>query len=256
VLGHQLVIVSDAHLGATPPAVEEALLAFLASVPTLGDSLLVNGDLFDFWFEYRRVIPRSGFHVAAALAALRRKVPIVMIGGNHDRWGGDFWRVDLDIGFFPFRTRFSVGCRQVLAVHGDGLTEQHWSASLMHRLTSSRVVVGTFRALHPSMGFWLADRMSHGLGNSTRDAAVLDRAAEHQREWAERMLKESPEVGLVIMGHTHRPAITEPIPGRQYLNPGAWLEGFRYAVATEGGAELRRFGPDPGTVTTPAEGGS
>jgi UDP-2,3-diacylglucosamine hydrolase len=235
VLGHQLVIVSDAHLGATPPDIEEAMLAFLETVPSLGDALLVNGDLFDFWFEYRRVIPRTGFRVAAALAALRKRVPIVMIGGNHDRWGGDFWRRDLDIGFFPFQTR------QVLAVHGDGLTEQHWSATLMHRLTSNRFIVGTFRALHPSVGFWLADRMSHNLGNSTREQAVLDRAALRQREWAEQRLREKPEVGLVVMGHTHRPAITEPEPGRQYLNSGAWLDGFCYAVATERGAELKRF---------------
>ena len=85
--------------------------------------------------------------------------------------------------------------------------------------------------------------MSHGLGNSTRDPAVLDRAAERQKEWAERTLRDTPEIGLVIMGHTHRPAITEPVPGRQYLNPGAWLEEFRYALATERGAELRVFSP-------------
>jgi UDP-2,3-diacylglucosamine hydrolase len=213
-------------------------------VPGLGDSLLVNGDLFDFWFEYRRVIPRSGFRVAAALAALRKRVPIVMVGGNHDRWGGDFWRDDLDIQFHPFRTTFSVGDRKVLAVHGDGLTEQHWSATLMHHLTSNRLVVGTYRALHPSVGFWLADRMSHGLGNSTRDPAVLDRAAGRQREWAERTLREMPDVGLVIMGHTHRPAVTEPEAGRQYLNPGAWLDGFRYGTATAREATLRVFPAD------------
>lgn len=240
-LGHQLVIVSDAHLGATPPAVEERLLAFLERVPDLGDALLVNGDLFDFWFEYRRVIPRTGFRVAAALAALRKRVPIVMVGGNHDRWGGNFWREDLDIGFFPFRTQFAVGSRQVLAIHGDGLTEQHWSASLMHRLTSNRMVVGAYRAMHPSVGFWLADKMSHGLGNTTRDPAVLDRAAALQREWAERMLKDTPDVGLVVLGHTHRPAITEPLPGKQYLNPGAWLDGFCYGIATETGAALHTF---------------
>lgn len=217
------------------------MLAFLETVPTLGDALLVNGDLFDFWFEYRRVIPRTGFRVAGALAALRKKVPIVMIGGNHDRWGGDFWRKDLDIGFHPFRTRFAIGSRQVLATHGDGLTEQHWSATLMHHLTSNRLIVGTFRALHPSVGFWLADRMSHGLGNTTRDQEVLDRAAVRQREWAERTLRETADVGLVIMGHTHRPALTAPLPGKQYLNPGAWLDGFCYAVATESGAELKRF---------------
>ncbi len=242
-LGHQLVIVSDAHLGATPPAVEEALLAFLEAVPSLGDCLLVNGDLFDFWFEYRRVIPRSGFRVAAALAALRRRVPIVMIGGNHDRWGGDFWRADLGIQFHPHRHRFTIGHRPVLAVHGDGLTEQHWSATLMHRLTSNRLVVGTFAALHPSLGFWLADRMSHGLGNTTRDPAVLDRAAQRQLEWAERTLADDAALGLVVMGHTHRPALLETAPGRQYINPGAWLDGFCYATATAQGAELKQFLP-------------
>ena len=72
-LGERLVIVSDAHLGEAPADVEEALLAFLDRVPSLGDALLLNGDLFDFWFSWRRVIPRRGFHVAAGLRDLRRR---------------------------------------------------------------------------------------------------------------------------------------------------------------------------------------
>ncbi len=242
-LGSQLVILSDAHLGATPPVVEEALLAFLETVPTLGDALLINGDLFDFWFEYRRVIPRTGFQVVAALAMLRRKLPVVMVGGNHDRWGGNFWREDLDIPFHPESTRFTIGKREVLAVHGDGLTEQHWSATLMYHLTRNRLVVGAWRAMHPAIGFWLADRMSHGLGNTTRDKQVLDRAAVRQREWAAAKLLSASDIGLVIMGHTHRPALIEVAPGRQYLNPGAWLDNFGYAIATETSAELQTFAP-------------
>jgi UDP-2,3-diacylglucosamine hydrolase len=243
VLGHQLVILSDAHLGATPPPVEEAMLAFLDIVPTLGDALLINGDLFDFWFEYRRVIPRTGFKVAAAIAMLRRKVPIVFVGGNHDRWGGDFWREDLDIPFHPVSARFTIGRREVLAIHGDGLTEQHWSATLMYHLTKNPAIVGAYRAMHPTVGFWLADRMSHGLGNTTHDTAVLDRAAIRQREWAEKRLTESSDVSLVIMGHTHRPALVEVAPGRQYVNPGAWLDNFGYAIASETTAELKTFHP-------------
>ncbi len=240
-LGHQLVILSDAHLGASGPGVESALLDFLPRVPELGDCLLVDGDLFDFWFEYRRVVPRTGFHVAAALAALRRRIPVVMVGGNHDRWGGDFWRTDLDIAFHPLECRFAIGQRQVLAIHGDGLTEEHWSATLMYHLTRNRGMIALYRALHPALGFWLADRMSHKLGNDTRDPATIAQAAGRQRVWAERRLAEEPGLGLIVMGHTHHPALTEPAPGRQYLNPGAWLDGFRYAVATETGAELRSF---------------
>ena len=235
----QLVIVSDAHLGAASDDVQRSMLDFLAQVPALGDTLLVNGDLFDFWFEYRRVIPRKGFEVCAALAALRKKLPVIMIGGNHDRWGGDFWREDLGIDFHPLRTRFRLGSREVLAVHGDGLTEQHWSATAMYHVTKSPLAIAAYRALHPSLGFWLADRMSHGLGNTTRDPAVLDKAAARQREWAERTLRDEPGLGLVVMGHTHRPALTAPEPGRQYLNPGrlAGRTGLRGGDGNRGGIE-------------------
>lgn len=242
-LGHQLVVLADAHLGAAGPDVEESLLEFLEAVPTLGDCLLVNGDLFDFWFSYRRVIPRRGFHIAAALGRVRARMPIVMVGGNHDRWGEDFWSEDLDIAFHPLEARFAIGQRSVLAVHGDGLTEQHWSAEFMYHVTRNRLSIAIWKAMHPDLGFWFVDRMSRGLGYTTRHAKVLDAAAEKQRTWAEQKLADDPSVGLVVMGHTHRPALTEPFEGRQYLNPGAWMENRCYAVATEGGATLTQFPP-------------
>lgn len=236
-----LVIVADAHLGDASPSVEEALLAFLDRVPELGDSLLINGDLFDFWFAYRRVIPRRGFHVAAALRTLRRRVPITMVGGNHDRWGDGFWGEDLGIAFHPLGARFRAAGREVLAVHGDGLTEEHWSAALMHRLTRHPATIALYRAVHPDVGLALVDRLSHRLGDATRNPAVLERAAARQRAWAERALTEDPTLGLVALGHTHIAACVEVAPGRLYLNPGAWMEGLRYAVVTGGGAELRQW---------------
>lgn len=246
VLGHSLVVVSDAHLGVAPPAIEEALLEFLDAVPTLGDCLLVNGDLFDFWFSYSRVIPRRGFHVAAALARLRRRMPIVMVGGNHDRWDNQFWERDLGLSFHPVRATFQIGRRTVMATHGDGLTETRWQANLLHRLVQHPATAGIYRILHPELGFRLVELLSPALGDHTLDEATLQRASARQRAWAERFLAEQPAVGLVIMGHTHRAVISESDGGRQYLNPGAWLDGFRYALATGSGAELRTF--RPGTV--------
>jgi len=241
VLGHTLVVVSDAHLGVAPPATEEALLEFLDAVPSLGDCLLVNGDLFDFWFSYSRVIPRRGFHVAAALARLRRRLPIVMVGGNHDRWDNQFWERDLNLRFHPLRATFEIGRRKVMAIHGDGLTETRWQAKLIHRLIQHPATAAVYRILHPELGFRMVDLLSPALGDHTQDEATLTGAAARQREWAERLLGEEPAVGLVIMGHTHRAVVSEAGPGRQYLNPGAWFDGFRYAIATESGAELRRF---------------
>jgi UDP-2,3-diacylglucosamine hydrolase len=248
ILGHRLVVVSDAHLGATPAAVEERLLAFLDAVPMLGDCLLINGDLFDFWFTYSHVIPRRGFHVAAALARLRRALPVVMVGGNHDRWGGDFWERDLGLTYVPFRTTFRIGARGVLALHGDGVTDHRRRARLLHRLIHHPITAGIYRALHPEIGFRLVDGMSPMLGDRTADEATLAFAARLQQNWAEAVLAEDPSIGLVIMGHTHRPALSTPAPASQYLNPGAWLDGFRYAIATETDAELCAFGTAPATI--------
>jgi UDP-2,3-diacylglucosamine hydrolase len=244
VLGHALVVVSDAHLGGSPPDVEERLLAFLEAVPTLGDCLLLNGDLFDFWFSYSRVVPRRGFQVAAALAGLgRRHLPMVMVGGNHDRWGGDFWTRDLGIRFEPSSARFEIGRRRVLAIHGDGLTEPGLRATLLHRLINHPITAAVYRWIHPELGLRLVDIVGPHLGSHLPNEAALHAAAERQREWAERRLASEPDLGLVVMGHTHRPALSEPGPGRQYLNPGAWFDGGRYALVTEQGGELRTFTP-------------
>jgi UDP-2,3-diacylglucosamine hydrolase len=248
VLGRTLVIVSDAHLGAAPPQAEAALLEFLDSVPLLGDCLLVNGDLFDFWFSYTRVVPRRGFAVAAALARLRREIPIVMVGGNHDRWGRNFWEQDLGLTFSPHVAKFHIGNRAVAAIHGDGLAEPRWQARLIHRAIQHPLTAAVYQLLHPDLGIRLVDLLSPVLGDHTVDEAKLTRAANRQRDWAAQHLQENGAVGLLIMGHTHHAVLEEPVPGRQYLNPGAWFDGFRYAIATESGAELCSFTPHDDSI--------
>jgi len=225
-----------------PPATEVAFHAFLDAVPHLGDALLINGDLFDFWFEYGAVIPRRHFGTVAKLQALRAGgIPITFVGGNHDRWGGDFLRKDLGIAFYDGEAETDVAGRRAFVAHGDGLAEQHWSAKLMHRVTRHRVTIRAFRALHPDVGFWIAHKLSAKLADNTRDHAVLDRAARAQAKFAQELLIRRPDLGLVILAHTHRPALAELGNGRAYLNPGAWLDGFRYAVVTKDSIELAAF---------------
>jgi UDP-2,3-diacylglucosamine hydrolase len=245
-----LVVVSDAHLGYAPRETEGALLDFLDRVPELGDALLINGDLFEFWFTYRRVIPRDGFRVAAALARLAGQLPVAVVGGNHDRWGGPFW-AELGVTFDPERLELTVGGRRVLALHGDAVSRASRTRPL-HRMVSWPATSAVFRLLHPDLGVplvrWLADRW----GDHAADSARLDREAAAQERWAQARLDSDPSLGLVIMGHTHRAALVHTEPGRQYLNPGAWFDGFRYAVATPTDAELRHFIPSAPLRRPPA----
>jgi UDP-2,3-diacylglucosamine hydrolase len=237
-----LVIVSDAHLGYAPRETEEALLDFLDRVPDLGDSLLVNGDLFEFWFAYTRVIPRDGFRVAAALGRVARRIPVAVVGGNHDRWGGTFWPDELGVRFAADQLELAVGSRRVLALHGDAVSAQSQSRPL-HRLVRHPVTSAVYRLLHPDLGVPLVRWLAGRLGHDGTDGPDFDREAAAQERWAAARLLADPSLGLIVMGHTHRPALVDAAPGRQYLNPGAWFDGFRYAVATAEGAELRRFSP-------------
>jgi UDP-2,3-diacylglucosamine hydrolase len=237
-----LVIVSDAHLGYAPPETEAALLEFLEHVPDVGDALLVNGDLFEFWFAYRRVIPREGFRVAAAVERLARRVPVAVVGGNHDRWGRGFWVEELGVRFAPDQMELAVGDRRVLALHGDtiaGTSERR----LLHRLVSLPITPALYGLVHPDLGMpvvrWVAARLgTHGV-----DGPEFEREATAQQSWAVARLRSDPGLGLLVMGHTHRPALVEVGPGQEYLNPGAWFDGFRFAVATAARCELRRFTP-------------
>jgi len=238
----RVIVVADAHLGQVPPAVESAFHSFLKAVPDLGDALLINGDLFDFWFEYRAVIPRRHFGTVAKLHALRAQgIPITFVGGNHDRWGGDFLVNDLGIAFHGGAAETDVAGRRAFVAHGDGYTEQHWSAKLMHRVTRHPATVRVFRTLHPDLGFWIAHQLSKKLADNTRDKAVLDRAAQAQAQFAHDLLARRADLGLVILAHTHRPALAELPNGRAYLNPGAFLDGGRYAVVTRDSIELKAF---------------
>ena len=240
-LGTTLVVVADAHLGAAPAGVSDAFLRFLAVVPSHGDALLINGDLFDFWFCYRHVMPRHGFRVAAALGELRKRVPIAIVGGNHDRWGDDFWERDLGALFHPRELRFKVGNRETLAIHGDGLTDTRRTARLLNTILGSDAALAAFRMLHPDLAYRLVLRMQPMIGENDRGSSARARAFAQQEAWARARLEREPGTGLVIMAHTHHAAVAQLSPSQQYLNPGAWFDGFRYAVATETDVELKAF---------------
>lgn len=230
----------DAHLGRGSPDTERAFLSFLETVPDLGDGLVVTGDLFEFWFSYHRAVPRRNLAVVAGLAALRRRIPILMVGGNHDRWGGHFWQDDFAIEYAATEGRFELAGRPAAVIHGDGITESHWSGRLLHRITSHGATVSLFRAIHPDLGLWLIDRLSGVLGDRPRTEAEIAAASAHQSGWARARLDRERDLSLMVMGHTHRAAVAGPA-GSLYVNPGAWFDGYRFAIADGAGAELRQF---------------
>ena len=241
-----VVVVGDAHLGSADARDEQAFLDFLSAVPALARRLIIMGDLFDFWFEYRAVIPRRPFRTLARLAQLvDAGVQVDFFGGNHDRWGGSFWDRDLGIPFHPGAAELTLAGRAAWVVHGDGLTETKLGGRLIHRVTRHPLTVGTFRMLPPSLGFWLADHLSGNLAEGNRTEEAIGRAAAAQERYARAVLERRPELGLVIMAHTHRQRLLEHAPGRFYLNAGQWMVDRHYALVTEKDIKLMEWDRSP-----------
>jgi UDP-2,3-diacylglucosamine hydrolase len=237
-----VVVVADAHLGSADPGDAAAFFEFLDAVPGMGRHLVVNGDLFDFWFEYRSVIPRRAFPVLSALARLTgRGVALTLTGGNHDRWGGSFWTRDLGVTFLPRGGPLGLAGWRCWAHHGDGLAESHWASRAMHAVTRWGPTAAAFRWVHPDIGLRLVHAMSGLLAESTRDGPALDRAAAAQAAWARSHLAAHPDLDLLLLGHTHRAALEAVSDRRWYLNPGPWMGERRYALITADGPALLVF---------------
>lgn len=235
------MVVADAHLAAGDAPGEDAFLAFLDRVPALGDSLLLAGDVYDFWFTYPRLIPRHCARTTARIIELARRLPVLMIGGNHDRWGETFWGPGVGITYHPRELRFAVGHRDVLAIHGDGVHQEHRVVTVLNRILASSTAVATFAALPPAIGFRVARRLGHDPAWAAAHPDLIELAVTRQREWAGDRMRRDPTIGVLVMGHTHRAARAEIETTRWYLNPGPWLDEHRYATIDDSRVELATF---------------
>jgi UDP-2,3-diacylglucosamine hydrolase len=236
------IVVSDAHLSGGSDDTTTAFHRFLETLPDNCDHLLINGDLFEFWFTYRSVIPRAVFATLAALVRVRQAgVHLTVTGGNHDSWGASFWERELDAEYFGEPAQLSLAGWSAWVAHGHGLVELDKTGRMMHRITGHPLTARTFRMIHPDLAFWMVRRLSQYLASRRRDEYLVSRATAAQTEFARDFLEDRKTVDLVVLGHTHRPALESFEENRWYLNPGAWAEGYRYAVISSAGPELRHF---------------
>ncbi|HXD49409.1 MAG TPA: UDP-2,3-diacylglucosamine diphosphatase [Gemmatimonadaceae bacterium] len=231
-------IMSDAHLGFARDDVERAVIGFLRHVASHAGSLVVNGDLFEFWFEWRTVIPRRGFRTLAALAdVVDAGVPVTMIAGNHDCWGGEVLRRDvgLDYRFGPLVA--DVAGWRTHIEHGDGLRpreDRRYRA--LRRLLRNPLAIRSFRWLHPDMATPLASHSS----NASRSYSARD-GGRGLRDAAERVASGDRSLDLIVFGHSHVSTLEQLPGGTAYGNPGSWLDAPTFLRVSDGRVALRRW---------------
>lgn len=212
-------VISDAHLGFATRDVERSLVRFLRFLHGRAGSLVVNGDLFEFWFEWRRVMPRGAFRVLAALADLRESgIPILMIAGNHDCWGGDILRNDVGLDFRVDPWEGTLGGWQARVEHGDGLREGDRGYRALRHVLRNPIAIRLFRWLHPDWGSALATHSSH----TSRTYTAKDGGAGLRQAAAGRLAQQG-DLELLIYGHSHVAELIR-LGNGVYANAGSWLD--------------------------------
>ncbi len=228
----KLYFISDVHLRLYDSESEQAkrqhLLAFLQTVEQQSADLYIVGDLFDFWFEYKYVIPRHYFKIIRALQRTAEQgCHIHLVVGNHDYWVGDFFENEIGVQIHRKALDLQIGRQKWLITHGDGILKRDTGYRLLKKVLRHSLAVFLFRLLHPDLAFAIAAKISQRSRHATlRQPPFIEAERKEIIQFGRE--KFSQGYDCVITGHFHLP--TDYREGRHiFLNLGDWMRYYTFA---------------------------
>jgi UDP-2,3-diacylglucosamine hydrolase len=241
----KIYFASDQHFGA-PDRVkskirEQRFIAWLDAISEDVGTLFLLGDLFDFWFEYKKVVPKGFIRVLGKLAELADKgIPIHFFTGNHDLWMRDYFKKELGIEVYHKPKEFTFGEKKFLIGHGDGLGPGDKGYKRMKKVFTNRLAKWCYRWLHPDIGVRLAQHLSlrNKLISGEEDIEFLGEDKEWLVQYCRRKLTEQ-HYDFFVFGHRHLPLDIDLGNGSRYINTGDWITHFSFAEFDGGKLNLK-----------------
>jgi UDP-2,3-diacylglucosamine hydrolase len=227
---------SDQHFGA-PTAEkskprEQKFVQWLDEIKNNAEVLFLLGDLFDFWFEYKKAVPKGFVRVLGKLAELRDSgVKIYFFVGNHDLWMEDYFETELQIPIFRKPQEFTFNNKTFLIGHGDGLGPGDKGYKRMKKVFTNPVSKWLYRWLHPDIGIGLAQYLSvkNKLISGEEDVHFLGEENEWLVLYCKRKLMQK-NYDYFVFGHRHLPLEINLSSTSKYINTGDWISYYTYAV--------------------------
>lgn len=238
------VFVSDLHFGTRYEDAREdrerLFERFLRQQEGRISHLFLLGDVFEFWMEYRHVVPKHHFGVLAALHHLRRSgVEIHYVCGNHDFNLGVFFRDQLGIITHTGPFTMTLQGRKLLLLHGDGMNPRDKAYRLVRKVLHSRWANVLWKLIHPDLGIRIA--LGVGKASRSRHGDVVPHQDLYEAE-ARRLLR-TGGYDAVIHGHIHVGFVNMLSEGL-HVNTGEWLKRLEYVEMTDGVFTLRTYGDE------------
>lgn len=241
-----IYFVSDVHLGA--PALKnnrERELLFAQWLDSIQDSvaeLYLMGDIFDFWWEYKKVAPRGFSRILGRIANLTdRGIPVHFFTGNHDVWVFDYLPQETGVILHREPIVTEIRGKKFFLAHGDGLDASDKGYLFLKKLFTNKILQWMFSRIHPNCGLYLAHKWSASSRLSKpeyeRDFMVNQ---DGMYKFALDFLKKTP-VDFLVMGHRHQ-LVQEPIgESARFVLLGDWISSFSYGVFDGEKFELKKY---------------
>jgi UDP-2,3-diacylglucosamine hydrolase len=245
--GKKIYFLSDFHLGAPGHASslvrEKRIVQFLDEIKHDAAIIFIVGDLFDFWYEYKKVVPKGFVRILGKLAELTDNgIEIKFFVGNHDMWMNGYFEKELNIEVFHEPQEFQFNDKTFLIGHGDGLGPGDYRYKFIKKIFRSKISQGLFGMLHPSLGIGLANYFSRKSRAATgkQDAQFLGEEKEWLIIYCKETLKQK-HFDFFIFGHRHLPIEYKLSDKSVYVNLGDWIKYFSYAVFDSENLSLKYY---------------
>lgn len=245
--GKKVYFSSDNHLGA-PTQVESRprerkFLRWLDSIRPDAHAIFLMGDLFDFWFEYRTVVPKGFVRVLGKLAEFQDSgIEIHFFVGNHDLWMDGYFEEELGIPVYHDPASFVMNDKKFFLGHGDGLGPGDKGYKRMKKVFRGRFFQWLFRWGHPDIGIKIAQYFSvkNKLISGDDDHIFLGEEKEWLATYAKRKL-ETEHFDYFVFGHRHLPMTIQVGENSTYYNLGDWIHHYTYGVFDGEQFEIKTF---------------
>ncbi len=245
--GKKVYFASDNHLGAPTRELslkrEKVFVSWLDTIKNDAAAIILLGDLFDFWFEYKSVVPKGFTRTLGKLAELSDSgIPLYYFVGNHDLWMKGYFEEELQIEVFHKPQEFRIGDKLFLVGHGDGLGPGDKGFKRMKKVFTNPLAQWFFRWLHPDWGVPVAQYFSvkNKLISGKEDMKFLGEDKEWLVQYAKHKLK-NKHYDHFVFGHRHLPLDIPLQPNSQYINLGDWISYYTYAVFNGTSLELGSY---------------
>jgi UDP-2,3-diacylglucosamine hydrolase len=232
----KIYFLSDFHLGAPDAEAsrirEKKIIRFLDEIKDDASHIFIVGDLFDFWYEYKQVVPKGYVRILGKLAELTDQgIKMFFFVGNHDMWMKDYFQKELNIPVYFEAAPFVFSGKKFLVGHGDGLGPGDQGYKLIRKIFRNPVCQWVFGILPPNLGMGIAHYFSRKSRAQTgkTDEVFLGEDKEWLVVHCKEVLK-SQHYDYFIFGHRHLPLDISLGENSRYINLGDWIKYFSYAV--------------------------